>query len=121
MQEEREGFLQTAHFNPFLRHSDQVIIDLLTDSGTSSMSNEQWAGIMRGDESYAGASSWFRMEKAVQDLTGYPLGNAREVSGICKSNGICFILVACRIGENAWFIEHREPGYEKLTYREIAL
>ena len=48
MQEEREGFLQTAHFNPFLRHSDQVIIDLLTDSGTSSMSNEQWAGIMRG-------------------------------------------------------------------------
>jgi tryptophanase len=47
--------------------------------------------------------------------------NAREVSEICKSNGIRFILDACRIAENAWFIKHREPGYEKLTYREIAL
>jgi tyrosine phenol-lyase len=70
--QEREVFLQNAHFNPFLLRSDQVIIDLLTDSGTSAMSSEQWAGIMRGDESYAGASSWLRMEKAVQDLTGCP-------------------------------------------------
>ncbi len=70
--EERENYLQNAHFNPFLLHSNQVIIDLLTDSGTSAMSSEQWAGIMRGDESYAGASSWLRMEKAIQDLTGCP-------------------------------------------------
>lgn len=220
--EEREDFLRNAHFNPFLLHSEQVIIDLLTDSGTSAMSSEQWAGIMRGDESYAGASSWFRMEKAVQDLTGCPyimpthqgraaehllysriggqgkvfisnthfdttraniefsgataidcpiaenrepsllhpfkgnldteqlieniaqfgaeniaavvltvtnnsgggqpvsMQNARDVSKICQKNGIRFILDACRIAENAWFIKHREDGFETKSYREIA-
>lgn len=69
---ERREFLALANYNPFLLHSSEVIIDLLTDSGTSAMSAEQWAGIMRGDESYAGASSWLRMEKAVMDLTGCP-------------------------------------------------
>ena len=69
-EEERRAFLLAAHYNPFLLQSEQVIIDLLTDSGTSAMSSEQWAGIMRGDESYAGASSWRRMEAAVHDLTG---------------------------------------------------
>lgn len=220
--QEREAFLQKANYNPFLLTSEQVIIDLLTDSGTSAMSSEQWAGIMRGDESYAGASSWQRMEKAVQDLTGCPyimpthqgraaehllysriggpgkvfisnthfdttraniefsgataidipipenknpallhpfkgnldigllleniekygaeniaaviltvtnnsgggqpvsMENARQVSEICKKHGIRFILDACRIAENAWFIKHREPGFENTTYREIA-
>jgi tryptophanase len=220
--EQREEYLQRAHFNPFLLRSDQVIIDLLTDSGTSAMSSEQWAGIMRGDESYAGASSWLRMEKAVQDLTGCPyilpthqgraaehllytriggagkvfisnthfdttraniefsgaiaidcpirensnpallhpfkgnldtvklleniekygpenvaavvltvtnnsgggqpvsMENARQVSEICKKHGIRFILDACRIAENAWFVKHREPGFENTTYRGIA-
>jgi len=220
--EQREEYLQHAHFNPFLLHSDQVIIDLLTDSGTSAMSSAQWAGIMRGDESYAGASSWLRMEKAVQDLTGCPyilpthqgraaehllytriggagkvfisnthfdttraniefsgataidcpirensdpallhpfkgnldtvklleniekygpenvaavvltvtnnsgggqpvsMDNARQVSEICKKYGIRFFLDACRIAENAWFVKHREPGFENTTYREIA-
>ncbi|MBN8681382.1 MAG: tryptophanase [Chitinophagales bacterium] len=219
---EREEYLKRAHFNPFLLHSDQVIIDLLTDSGTSAMSSEQWAGIMRGDESYAGASSWYRFEKAVQELTGCPyimpthqgraaehllysriggagkvfisnthfdttraniefsgaraidipiaenrdpallhpfkgnldtrllqekiaeygaenvaaviltvtnnsgggqpvsMQNAREVSEICKKHGIRLILDACRIAENSWFIKHREPGFEALSYREIA-
>lgn len=219
---EREEYLKRAHFNPFLLHSDQVIIDLLTDSGTSAMSSEQWAGIMRGDESYAGASSWYRFEKAVQELTGCPyimpthqgraaehllysriggagkvfisnthfdttraniefsgaraidipiaenrdpallhpfkgnldtillqekiaengaenvaaviltvtnnsgggqpvsMQNAREVSEICKKYGIRLILDACRIAENSWFIKHREPGFEQLSYREIA-
>jgi len=70
--EERRDFLARANYNPFLLHSSEVIIDLLTDSGTSAMSAEQWAGIMRGDESYAGASSWLRMEAAVMDLTGCP-------------------------------------------------
>jgi tryptophanase len=221
-QEEREIFLQEAHYNPFLLHSDQVIIDLLTDSGTSAMSSEQWAGIMRGDESYAGASSWLRMEKAVQELTGCPyilpthqgraaehllysriggagkvfisnthfdttranieftgatavdipiaenrdpallhpfkgnldtallkekialygadniaaviltvtnnsgggqpvsMENARQTAEICRQHKILFILDACRIAENAWFIRHREPGLEHKTYREIA-
>lgn len=220
--EERENFLKNAHYNPFLLHSTEVIIDLLTDSGTSAMSSEQWAGIMRGDESYAGASSWLRMEKAVIDLTGCPyilpthqgraaehllysriggpgkvflsnthfdttraniefsgavaidlpipensdpsllhpfkgnldlgkleenialhgagniaaviltvtnnsgggqpvsMANARAVSEICKKHGIRFILDACRIAENAWFIKHREAGFENTSYREIA-
>jgi len=221
-EEERRTYLKGAHFNPFLLTSDQVIIDLLTDSGTSAMSAEQWAGIMRGDESYAGARSWQRMEAEIKDLTGYPyilpthqgraaehllynylggpgkifisnthfdttraniefskataidcpveealhpgelhpfkgnidtvkllaniqkygpenigaviltvtnnsgggqpvsMGNAKEVSGICKEYKIPLILDACRIAENAWFIAHREPGFENKTYREIA-
>ncbi len=69
---ERIESIRNAHFNPFLLHSSQVIIDLLTDSGTSAMSSEQWAGIMRGDESYAGAQSWEHLEAEVHDLTGYP-------------------------------------------------
>jgi tryptophanase len=219
---ERQQYLQNAFYNPFLLHSDQVIIDLLTDSGTSAMSADQWAGIMRGDESYAGASSWQRMESAVQDLTGYPyilpthqgraaehllytkiggpgkvfisnthfdttranieysgataidcpiaagkqpeiphpfkgnldtvalqqhinhygaaniaavvltvtnnsgggqpvsMANAQEVAAICKKHHIRFILDACRIAENAYFIKHREAGFADQSYRDIA-
>ena len=219
---ERTQFLKEAHYNPFLLSSDQVIIDMLTDSGTSAMSAEQWAGLMRGDESYAGARSWQRMEAEVKDLTGYPyvlpthqgraaehllysrlggegkvfisnthfdttranieysgataidcpievahqpdeihpfkgnldtvqllgnirkygaenigaviltvtnnsgggqpvsMANAREVSHICRDNGILFILDACRVAENAWFIHRREEGYNQKSYREIA-
>ena len=220
--EERQQYLRDAAYNPFLLKSNQVIIDLLTDSGTSAMSAEQWAGIMRGDESYAGAVSWQRMEKAIHDLTGCPyilpthqgraaehllysrlggpgkvfisnthfdttraniefsgataldipipeardialehpfkgnmdvdklqalirqhgpetigaviltvtnnsgggqpvsMANARAVSEICKREGVLFILDACRIAENAYFIKQREQGYESYTYREIA-
>lgn len=67
---ERESILREAQYNPFLIKADDVLIDLLTDSGTSAMSAKQWAGIMEGDESYAGARSFFRFEKAVRDLTG---------------------------------------------------
>lgn len=70
-EKERKAKLKKAHYNPFLLDSSDVIIDFLTDSGTSAMSSEQWAGIMRGDESYAGSSSWLRMEKAIKDLTGH--------------------------------------------------
>ena len=69
-QEERIEYLRKAHFNTFLLKSDEVIIDFLTDSGTSAMSAEQWSGIMRGDESYAGSKSWERMETSIKDLTG---------------------------------------------------
>ena len=71
--EERAAILEKAFYNPFLIHSTDVLIDLLTDSGTSAMSSNQWAGIMQGDESYAGSPSFFRFEKTVQDLTGMPL------------------------------------------------
>ncbi|HEX2867691.1 MAG TPA: tryptophanase [Ignavibacteriales bacterium] len=68
--EERTSILEKAGYNPFLIHAEDVIIDLLTDSGTSAMSARQWAGIMDGDESYAGAKSFFRFESAVRKITG---------------------------------------------------
>ncbi|MFO0856417.1 MAG: tryptophanase [Phycisphaerales bacterium] len=68
---QRESLLQQAHFNPFLLRAEDVLIDLLTDSGASAMSSEQWAGIMRGDESYAGSQSFWRLKETLQDLTGF--------------------------------------------------
>lgn len=222
-EKEREAFLKKAHYNTFLLKSEQVIIDFLTDSGTSAMSAEQWAGIMRGDESYAGSKSWERMEAAIKHLTGMEfilpthqgraaeriiysylggegktfisnthfdttraniefsgaeavdiaidesnnpelilpfkgnlntdrlealinekgqqnigaviltvtnnsgggqpvsMENARDVSAICKKHGVLFLLDCCRIAENAYFIKHREDGYENYSYEEIAI
>ncbi|MBV6484169.1 MAG: Tryptophanase 2 [Flavobacteriales bacterium] len=219
---QRKAFLEKANFNTFLLKSDQVIIDFLTDSGTSAMSAEQWAGVMRGDESYAGSKSWERMENAVKHLTrmeyvlpthqgraaeriiygylggkgktfisnthfdttraniefsgaeaidiaidesndsalihpfkgninttrleslinekgaknigaviltvtnnsggGQPVSmqNTKEVSAICKKYGVMLLLDCCRVAENAYFIKHREAGYENKTYEEIA-
>ena len=71
--EERVAILEQAYFNPFLIKAKDVIIDLLTDSGTSAMSSAQWAGIMLGDESYAGSNSFFNFESAIRDVTGMPL------------------------------------------------
>ncbi|QQS67587.1 MAG: tryptophanase [Chlorobiota bacterium] len=71
--EERLNILKAAHFNPFLIKAKDVIIDLLTDSGTSAMSSNQWAGLMNGDESYAGSSSFFHFEEVVKSITGMPL------------------------------------------------
>lgn len=68
--EEREKFLKDAGYNAFLLHADDVLIDLLTDSGTSAMSAKQWAGIMDGDESYAGSKSFYRFESVVRNITG---------------------------------------------------
>ena len=66
--EERERLLSAAGYNLFNLHSDDVLIDLLTDSGTGAMSAEQWAGVQRGDESYAGSPSWYRFLQSVQEL-----------------------------------------------------
>jgi tryptophanase len=70
--DERDRILREANFNPFLIRAADVLIDLLTDSGTSAMSSEQWAGIMRGDESYAGSESFYRLQRVIEDLTGFP-------------------------------------------------
>ena len=66
--EEREERVRAAHYNLFSLHSDDVLIDLLTDSGTSSMSSRQWGALMVGDESYAGSPSFYRFEQAVKNL-----------------------------------------------------
>jgi tryptophanase len=69
--EERRAILEEAGHNPFMIHADDVLIDLLTDSGTAAMSTYQWGGIMVGDEAYAGSKSYYNFEKAVRDITGY--------------------------------------------------
>lgn len=70
--EQRREILLKAHYNPFLIHADDVLIDLLTDSGTSAMSSAQWAAIMLGDESYAGSKSFYHFEEVVRDITTMP-------------------------------------------------
>ncbi|NLF67079.1 MAG: tyrosine phenol-lyase, partial [Chloroflexi bacterium] len=65
---ERLAALEAAHYNLFLLPAEAVLIDLLTDSGTGAMSSHQWAGMMRGDESYAGASSFYRFEESVRTV-----------------------------------------------------
>jgi tryptophanase len=219
---ERHAFLEAAQYNPFLLKSQEVIIDLLTDSGTSAMSTRQWAAMMQGDESYAGARSWEKLERVVRELTGYPhilpthqgraaerilygylggkgkvffsnthfdttraniefsgataidcpieealhpslghpfkgnmdvnrlealiaehgasnvaaviltvtnntgggqpvsMENARAVSRVCQKHQILFVIDACRIAENSYFIHHREQGYGTQSYKAIA-
>ncbi|MBK7028171.1 MAG: tryptophanase [Bacteroidales bacterium] len=68
---EREAWITKAGFNLFNLSSDQVFIDLLTDSGTGAMSDKQWAEIMTGDESYAGSASYFKLKAAVKDIFGF--------------------------------------------------
>jgi len=67
-EEERRQAIRDAGFNLFALRSEEVLIDLLTDSGTGAMSRDQWAGIQRGDNSYAGSPSWFRFRDSVQEL-----------------------------------------------------
>lgn len=231
--EQREEILKNAYYNPFLIPAEDVLIDLLTDSGTSAMSAKQWAAIMDGDESYAGSKSYFRFEKATKNIFGFKhvipvhqgraaerilfqfllskideegryindgkgkyipnnnhfdttraniefngaeavdlvieegkhpevihpfkgnmdlkkletfikkygkekipvcmitvtnntgggqpvsMENIREVSRICKKNGIPFFIDACRFAENAYFIKIREKGYENKAILDI--
>ena len=69
--DEREQWLKAAHYNMFQLKAEQVFIDLLTDSGTGAMSHRQWAAMMTGDESYAGARSFFELRDTVQAITGF--------------------------------------------------
>ena len=69
--EQRKKWIEEASYNLFKLNSDQVIVDLITDSGTGAMSDKQWAEVMLGDESYAGSRSFLKLEKTVKDLTGF--------------------------------------------------
>src|SRR5437660_10451138 len=69
--DQRERLLEDAGYNLFKIPARDILLDLLTDSGTSAMSTEQWAALMRGDESYAGSDSFYRLQNAVQSLTGF--------------------------------------------------
>lgn len=95
--EQREEILRRAAYNPFLIPANDVLIDLLTDSGTSAMSAQQWSAIMEGDEAYAGSRSWYRFEETVRRIFGFRYvipahqGRAAErilFSTTCKSGDV---------------------------------
>jgi len=69
--EQREAIIRRAGYNLFMIDAEDIIIDLLTDSGTAAMSQDQWAGMMRGDESYAGARSFHRFLNKVKEVTNF--------------------------------------------------
>lgn len=218
----RKEALKAAGYNTFLLRSSDVFIDFLTDSGTGAMSDKQWAGMMMGDESYAGAKSWEHLERVVKELTGMPyilpthqgraaerilygilggkdkifisnthfdttranieftgataidiiydeaknpeidlpfkgninleklnelinqygkqnvaaviitvtnnssggqpvsMANVKELRKICNTYNIPLVIDGCRIAENAYFIKHREEGYNNKSCEEIA-
>ena len=100
-EEERGKLLKNAKYNLFLLKAEDVIIDLLTDSGTAAMSSQQWSGMMIGDESYAGAKSWKKMESTIKDLTGY-----KHVLPTHQGRAAERILYGCMGGEGKIFISN---------------
>src|SRR5437899_2900670 len=103
--EERDRLLRQAGYNLFQIPAKSVYVDLLTDSGTAAMSDNQWAGMMLGDESYAGSENYYHFEEAVRSIFGY-----RHV--IPTHQG--------RLAENCFFIKEREAEYADTSILAIA-
>ncbi len=112
--EEREQILRKAGYNLFLIPAQDVLIDLLTDSGTSAMSAKQWAGIMDGDEAYAGSRSWYNFEETVREIFGFthviPTHQGRAAERILFS-------LTCRQGDVVPSNTHFDTTRANIEYR----